>query len=280
MRPQYRLLAKERLAKAATLLETETDDNLVYACLELRKCIEALSYELLTSYLSEVPLKAVETWQPDKVMKELLSIDPGADRTARIRIREEGRDGAPDGPWKELGEDRRLKASWASKAYHQLGNFLHVPTIKQAGDGITIDAEVARKRADAIREQLAYVLDASIWNANFSVSVTITCTECDAPIKRRISTLEKSKLIECGNCGQLFDAELKSDGRYLFVPVLYSWNCHSCGEPRSIVHRNLKEGADVSCPKCGDGVTLHLEQKWVLVRDAEKAKAAAGEAAA
>ena len=131
MQPQYRYLAKERLAKATALLKTGDEDDLIYTCLELRKCIEALSYQLLGGYLSEVPLKASEAWQPDKVMKELLRIDPEADHSVRIRMRPEGPDGEPDGKWTELGEDRRFKARWAAKAYHQLGNFLHVPTIKQ-----------------------------------------------------------------------------------------------------------------------------------------------------
>jgi hypothetical protein len=57
MLPQYRYLAKQRLAKATDLLASGDEDNLTYACLELRKCIEALSYELLMGYLSEVPLR-------------------------------------------------------------------------------------------------------------------------------------------------------------------------------------------------------------------------------
>jgi hypothetical protein len=39
-------LAKNRLAKATKLLGTPDEDDLVYACLELRKCIDAISYEL------------------------------------------------------------------------------------------------------------------------------------------------------------------------------------------------------------------------------------------
>lgn len=76
--------------------------------------------------------------------------------------------------------------------------------------------------------------------------------------------------MECGNCGQLFDAELEPDGRYFFVPHSYDWNCKNCDEPRSIVQSKAKPDADVSCPKCGDRATLRVEQSLVLVRDAEK----------
>jgi hypothetical protein len=270
MLPQYRYLAKQRLAKATDLLASGDEDNLTYACLELRKCIEALSYELLMGYLSEVPLKALETWQPDKVMKELLRADPNADQTSLIRMRREGTDEAPDGDWTDLGEDRRLKTRWATKAYHQLGSFLHVPTITQSRSAEPLDVEAIRRRVEPIRAQLAHVLGATIWNANFSVSVTVSCTECEAPIKRRSSVLEKREIVECGNCGQLFDAELEPDGRYFFVPHSYAWNCKNCDEPRSIVQGKAKPDVDVSCPKCGDRATLCVEQSLVLVRDAEK----------
>lgn len=269
MQPQYRILAKERLAKASKLVATGDNDDLVYACLELRKCIEAMCYELLTAYLGEVPLKAFEIWQPDKVMKELLRTDPGAEHTTRIRIKEEGRGGAPDGEWMDLGEDRRLTAAWAAKAYHQLGSFLHVPTIRQAREGISLDTQVSRERAEAIRAHLAHALDTSIWNANFSVFVNVLCTECETPIKRRAAILEKNEPVECGNCGQLFDAEPQSDGRYLFVPHSFSWTCKACGEARSIVQSKAKDGVDVSCPKCGDRAVMYLERRWVLIREAE-----------
>src|SRR4051794_22425114 len=110
MAHDYRSLAKQRLANAAKLLATNDDDDLVYACLELRKCVEALAYDLLTAYLHEVPLSAFETWQPDKVMKELLQVDPSADRSATISMQREATATEPARPWQLLGEDRRLKA--------------------------------------------------------------------------------------------------------------------------------------------------------------------------
>jgi hypothetical protein len=87
---QYRHIAKEKLVKATELLASNDDHKLACACLDLRKCIEAVSYELLGAYLKEVPLKALEVWQPDKVMRELLLIDPTADKTSRIRTRRGG----------------------------------------------------------------------------------------------------------------------------------------------------------------------------------------------
>jgi predicted nucleic acid-binding Zn ribbon protein len=263
--PQYRYLAKERLAKATSLLETGNEDDLTYACLELRKCLEALSYETLTGYLSEVPLKAFEAWQPDKVMKEMLRIDPSADRSSHIRMREESRDGRPDGKIMNVGEDRRLTAQRTTKAYQQLGSFLHVPTIKQEREGTAVDSAIVRERAEAIRDELAHVLGSNIWNANFSVSVTINCTECEAPIKRRVSVLENGQPIECGNCGQLFEVIPQPDETFFFPTVHYDWNCESCQEKNSLVQSKVRDGAEVACKKCDHRAILKSSLEWHVI---------------
>jgi hypothetical protein len=52
---EYRQLAREALDKAKLLMDSGDGDNLVYACLELRKCLEAIAYGLLLGYLAEVP---------------------------------------------------------------------------------------------------------------------------------------------------------------------------------------------------------------------------------
>jgi DNA-directed RNA polymerase subunit RPC12/RpoP len=269
--PDYRSIARARLEKATRLLATNDSDDLTYACLELRKCIEALSYDLLQAYLKEVPLRALETWQADKVMKELRAIDPTVHSTSRIRMREEGRDGSPDGPWKVVGEDRRLNQQFAAKSYHQLGGFLHVPTIKQAQtEQSSPPSATIRARAEKIREQLAHVLAARIWNANFATRYTFNCAECEAPISRRVSVIEAGGEVECGNCGQPYDVEREADGKMLFIPRSFSWECAVCGVRREIAQRLAKDGLDVSCPECSDPTILRAKKGWILERPNEK----------
>jgi hypothetical protein len=262
----YRYIAKRQLEKATALLETNDDDKLKYACLELRQCLEALAYELLTGYLKEVPLKALATWQPAKVMKELLRIDPRADRTAGLRMRRDGHDGEPDGQWIDLGEDRRMDAKRLAKGYHQLGSFLHVPTIKQVQQDEPFDATAAREKATELKNEIQHVLDAQIWNANFSVSVAFDCSLCKALIKRRVSVLAMGNDVECGNCGQLFCPEKQTNGSYHFIPRCFDWNCDVCAAPQSLAQGQAQDGLDVSCSHCKDPVTLRVRQQWELVR--------------
>jgi DNA-directed RNA polymerase subunit RPC12/RpoP len=263
---QYRHLARQAVQKSSRLLETNGQDELIYACLELRKCVEALAYDLLTSYLKEVPLKALATWQPDKVMKELLRIDPRADKGSHIRMQREATDTEPAGEWNYLGEDRRLDAQRLGKMYQQLGNFLHVPTIKQTEQIDAPDFDLIRERVSQIKGELEHVLAARIWNVNFANWITFECSECSSPIRRRDNALGPSKTVECGNCGQGFFIEEQPDSQtFRAIIVAFEWTCRKCGAPRQLAESKAREGLDVSCPQCNNRVKLTYRQYWETV---------------
>jgi hypothetical protein len=124
----YWELTDLHLKKAILLLSKGDDDSLTYACLELRKSLEAYAYDLLSRYLSEAPFRVIQrVWQADKVLKELLAIDPKSSTAATMHMQREASATEPEGPWIKIGEDRRLPVEDVRKNYHALGNFLHVP---------------------------------------------------------------------------------------------------------------------------------------------------------
>jgi transcription elongation factor Elf1 len=255
---------KEYFRKATNRLATGDEDDLIYACLELRKCIEAYCYNLLSSYLSEAPLRAVETWQPDKVLKELLAIDSKLESTSTFRMRVDDDGSGKPGKWMSLGEDRRLPISYIRKSYNALGNFLHVPTIKQVNTGRSLQAEQIRETAEAIRERLATVLAPGRIVSSIGQFCKFNCSECEAPIARRIEFLDAGGEVECGNCGQQFDTERVTDGQMKFVPRAFSWECEKCNVLRQIPQSRARDGLDVSCPECGQQAALRSEQRWML----------------
>lgn len=260
MAHEYRFLAKEHLSKAEKLLATRGDDELIYACLELRKCVEAIAFETFTSYLEEVPLRAFEVWQPDKVIKELIRIDPEAGTTRTLSMQRSASDTEPAGDWKEIGEDRRLKANRASKIFNSLGFHLHVPMIKQIRQGRK-DLSGLRASAEKYCAELKHVLSATIWNANFGTTVTVSCTECETPIKRKVEVLREERQIECGNCGQHFNVS-KTNDEWFFEPILFYWHCDGCGKQREIAESKARANLDVSCPDCKHPAILASVTSW------------------
>jgi transcription elongation factor Elf1 len=257
----------QHLEKATALLGTGDDDDLIYACLELRKSLEAYSYDLLSRYLSEVPFRVVvRTWHADKIIKELLAIDPKAGSSSTLRIKRNATKTEPAGPWKTLGEDRRLPVKYVRTSYQALGNFLHVPTIRQP---IEIDRlENARKKATEIRERLEKLTAAGRIVSNLSAEIfTFNCTECEAPIARRKTFLAKGGPVECGNCGQGFDTEVQGEGCFFFIPLSFSWDCPRCQSLGQIVRSKAKDGLDVNCAHCQFPIKLHFKQSWHLAYD-------------
>lgn len=83
---QFRHEARQALARAKALLAQGDDQALRYAALELRLTLEAIAYDRLHDYRRDVPPSVYETWQPPKVLKLLLEIDPRADTPQTVKI--------------------------------------------------------------------------------------------------------------------------------------------------------------------------------------------------
>lgn len=246
---------KKYFAKSKELLATGEDDDVIYACLELRKCLECYAYETLKFYLKEVPLKAVESWQPDKVVRELVAIDSTVNYTAVVTMRSADADEA--GPPLFVGTDRRIPADYLRKIYNALGNVLHVPTIRQLERGART-AEEARKRANEVSEVVAELVKPGI-TAYFAKGLHhFTCHDCGAPIARRAEFLLQGKTAECGNCGLPYDVEVLEDEKVWIEPREVRWQCPKCNEPRKIWANKAVNGADVTCPECKLPTTIRV----------------------
>lgn len=81
--------ARQATNRAIALLASGIDEQLRYAALELRFAMEALTYDRAQAYVQEIPPDEMATWQPDKVIKVLLKIDPTADSSYTLSIGEE-----------------------------------------------------------------------------------------------------------------------------------------------------------------------------------------------
>ena len=64
--------------RARSLLNAGDDSLLRYACLELRCCIEAITYDKLNTYKARLPSSLMDEWRPSKAIKALLQLEPDA----------------------------------------------------------------------------------------------------------------------------------------------------------------------------------------------------------
>lgn len=88
------------LNRARKLLENEDDTILRYVCLELRFCIESITYEKLKTYIKRLPFSIIEKWQPPQAIKALRELEPLADEDFELFIFPESSSGVPH--WRRL----------------------------------------------------------------------------------------------------------------------------------------------------------------------------------
>lgn len=246
----YRERARQHLQKAKGFLgETDVDDALRHACLELRMCIEALTYGLLAAYLHEVSNEAMAVWQPRRVLQELAAADPTANLTRTIRVFREDELGRTTDKVILQGTDRRFDPKWADKAHNALGNFLHEPSLNAVRNGTEPKPEAIRNKCIEILSELEAVLSSTIYHVNFGQHFELKC-ECGFHIKRKTRALESAGEFICANCGAIYDTRAEADGSRTFVMRTATWTCDCETENVRPMHQLKEEGLE-RCSGCG-----------------------------
>jgi len=173
MSHNFRSDARKSLELARKELAAGDDERLRHA--ELRMCVEAITYDRAEAYKDELPPEEYETWQPAKLLQALLVIDPTANSAKTIAF---GKEDVPGEPAKEmhvLGTDTPLTLKVIKYHYDALGNFLHVPTLKQIQNGNVTTPEKVRQRCEALVIELDATLNSTIFNSTIGQFSHIDC---------------------------------------------------------------------------------------------------------
>lgn len=239
------------MAKAKELLVDETEYlNLRYAALELRMCMEFLTYEKLRSYSDVIPATVLATWQPPQAVKALLEFEPRADQTFTLHI---GKQDGPGQPAKEmhyLGTHAALPFRLLRKHYHKLGNLLHAPTKPETS---SLDAAKTLTYLQEVVADLEAPLNSNILSCTLRNTWSFTCAQCGNVLVRNAESLSQDSAVACftPGCDAEYQAELSPDGEAIFKPVLSHFECLQCKADIAISPKKLKIGASFKCSACG-----------------------------
>lgn len=124
MKANYRSAGRKHLDRAEALLEKQSVENLPYVALELRMAMECYFYSLADSYRDELPERRLSMWQPHRLLKELLMIDPHAGSSGELSMAQETIPGVAGDVWHLLGKERRMSLKEVNVTYHKLGNYV------------------------------------------------------------------------------------------------------------------------------------------------------------
>jgi transcription elongation factor Elf1 len=261
------------LKRAKELLERGDDSVLRYVCLELRFCMEAVTYQKLETYAKRLPRGILAIWQPPQAVKALLELEPGADQDFQMMVAFESEPGVPTGKWMSLGGHKSLKVSWLRKHYHKIGNLLHVPSPATESLPLQRDPRELRKYLESVVAELEPVVASRI-DSSLANLVEFQCSVCGEPIAANLEGVQKSHKAVCLSppCGAEFFAIESKEGELLFYLVASNFRCMKCEHKTPVENRKLKIGTRFKCEKCGAEHEL-VGRQWGygLVSDLEAA---------
>ncbi len=243
------LTKRHFLGRAKVLIEAGNANELRYAVLELRCCIEALTYEKLSASHNLLSDEAMSAWQAPQAVRYLLEMDPGADRGFKIFMGTEEVPGQPAKNMQFVGEHRSLNARWVRKHYNKLGSFLHAPHPKQAAKQKLPTQRYLRE----VAEELERICAANITGGWMASAFEFSCILCSKPIVCTEHKAASETALTCPhpNCSAEYWPLKQFDSTYSFHLMQTVLDCADCKAPIQVQNRDLAIGLRFVCPTCG-----------------------------
>ncbi|HED00424.1 MAG TPA: hypothetical protein ENN18_08575 [Proteobacteria bacterium] len=242
------------LERAQSILSKGGDSLLRYACLELRFCMEAITYEKLNAYSGYVPTKVFKKWQPNHALKMLLQFEPHADEEFSLCISPEPELAKPTGNWTTIGEHRAFKLSWLNKNYNRLGSYLHMPQNSNSFDEDVEDSSKIRKELQEIATELVRILDGDISSMTLATRVQFKCQACDQISVVHESVLRETHHATCiyPECGAEYHVIEEDRGNWQFKMKAICFKCPNCGTNNWLESHKLDIGTKFKCRSCAE----------------------------
>jgi hypothetical protein len=260
----YRHEAHLRLAQARKELDSGDDARLKYAALELRMAMEGITYDRALAYKNEFPPDEYATWQPRRVMSVLLEIDASADMDSALAIGPEDERGIA-GTMRSLGTERVLNMATLKKHYDALSSYLHLPSMKQAMEGKSVDAAKLRRRCEELAAFVDDVLSSPVFNITLGEFANFNSQRCGNPIRKRVPRSQKEVIAECYSCHATYSVAPTDGGKLESRALQQEARCarDGCGERVFLWDAELGVGKHWKCAKCGgrNVLVLAIEHK-------------------
>lgn len=248
----------ECLARAKELLDKESPIHIRYAALELRMCMEAITYEKLRASAKHIPEDLLRMWQPPQAVKALLEYEPNTDKGYTLYAGVEDVPGVPAKEMKYIGAHKPFKLKWLRKNYNKIGKFLHFPN----GPEDDLNIVKAKTYLNSVVSQIEDVLSSNITGGWLSEVNVFECELCNKPIIVGNPKLEKTNSAVClnPNCGGEYFAEKVKNG-WEFKLKISEFECVNCGSLNPVENRKIDIGYYFTCSNCGEKHQI-VNRQW------------------
>lgn len=249
----YRHIAGSHLKAAREEINSNNEERLKYAALELRMAMEAITYDRALAYKSEFPPEEYETWQPRKVLMVLLEIDVNADVSSTLSI---GVQPSPNETPEEmicLGTEKTFNLKMLKKHYDALGNYLHIISMKRSIEGKTHNMTKLRTRCEEISEFLEQALNSPVFNMTFGNFASLNCEECQSKIRKRVPhDFDDPITATCFNCKATYTLTKHDNKKVKWKLKEHEMKCAnlSCQKTIIVLERDIQIGKCWTCSSC------------------------------
>ena len=261
------------LARAKNLLASGDAASLRYAALELRFCMEAVTYEKLRAYSSRLPADMLSRWQPPQAVAALQALEDEADQeyTVAFGLRR----GDTTGPLQVIGEHRAFATAWLHKHYNKLGSVLHVPNENDPGRGPEpMDPQVLREYLEGVAAECERVVESSI-TSTLAPVVEFECQLCGRKAVANSEAAKRRARASCldPGCGAEHVVTVDTDGSLYFRLSGPTFPCQGCGHKLLIADKLISEGYEFGCGKCGRRHKI-VDRVWRYAAEVESGEGA------
>jgi hypothetical protein len=251
----------ECIARAKTLVAAGDENSLRYAALELRTCMELITYEKLRDYSSMIPETVLEKWQPPQAVKALLEFEPLADQSYRLSFGRQSAPGVPAETMTVLGEHKSLNHKWLRTHYNKIGNALHA----HAKPSTTLKGANRREYLEEVIADLEPVVASRMRGTSIRSVFTCRCERCDDPVVVNVKTAERTGKAVCfkPGCKAEYNLKIAEDKRTCkFLLIQATFTCIKCEASIFLPPHELAEDRSFTCGTCN---TLHtiVGKEWV-----------------
>ena len=239
----------EHLRRAKSLVATGKLDELRYAALELRLCLEAMTYDKLKLFADNLPSSFLEkTWQPPQLHRRMKQLDAMADESFDLHM---GGIAAPGVPPKDeefvlVGTHKAFELKWLIKNYNKLGSILHLQRNP-------LSAEEGKWRRDIVQiaDEIENAQRGTILGSFFADKLTFECEICETPVTVSAQFARTQRAATCLNpvCETQFHAHVEGE-RIEFSPLVYKVACQRCRTEMRVHDRDMRNGLVLSCQSC------------------------------
>lgn len=260
MKVNYRAIARETLRRAKAEMASGDPDRLPYAALELRKTMEAVTYERAQLYKDEIPPDLYRTWQPPKVVRYITEIDwMTSFGSWQVAI---GFENHPNQPAVVLGTETLLTGKNIRDHYNALGAFLHVPTPDQIDNNKLPDPARLEDHCRECVIILDKILTSPISRVRFGVFARTECFRCGSLMaKRLVPNSTEPVETSCINCGAEYIISDEGQNKVSWSPKkLHELKCptEKCTSAIKFWEDEIRSGVYWTCDECKETYEFDL----------------------